>query len=284
MSEWRPADVPMSSRRLGPVAILVGIAIVIGLALMTWAVARSPGGFPGGRSQPVATLPNYDPAPPLGIAPSPAASFDPLTLAARESALAARLAALESRTAAVATDAVGAAGQAARAESVLVAVATRRAIERGAPLGYLEEQLRIRFGTTQPRATTILIQAARQPVTLETLRQGLDANAADLVGGGGGDWFSSLGREFGRLVVIRPAGAPSSLPAERLMRARRLLDAGQVEASLAEVRRLPGAVDAGAWMAAANRYVETRHALDAIESVALMGQSPVPPPFSAIDR
>ena len=48
-----------------------------------------------------------------------------------------------------------------------------------------------------------------------------------------------------------------------------MLDAGQVGAALAEVERLPGAGQAGAWVAAARRYIETRAALDAIESAAV---------------
>ena len=126
----------------------------------------------------------YNPTPPQTLSPA-AAAVDPMTLATRENGLAAQLAALEARTASVSVDALAASGQAGRAEAILIAFAARRAIERGMPLGYLEEELRKRFGTAEPRATLAITQSARQPLTLEDLRQGLDANSAELLSGQG---------------------------------------------------------------------------------------------------
>jgi hypothetical protein len=57
-----------------------------------------------------------------------------------------RLAAAEQRLTQLDLQAQAAAGNAARAESLLIAFATRRAVERGAELGYLSDQLRLRFG------------------------------------------------------------------------------------------------------------------------------------------
>ncbi|GAA3257647.1 hypothetical protein GCM10020258_18040 [Sphingomonas yabuuchiae] len=133
---------------------------------------------------------------------------DPMALATREAQLAAQLAALETRAATLSTDATAAGAQAGRAESILVAAAVRRAVDRGQPLGYLEEQLRTRFGTSEPRAVSVLIVTARQPVTLETLRQGLDTLAPDLVVSGGNGWWEGLRQELARLIVIREANAP----------------------------------------------------------------------------
>lgn len=207
--------------------------------------------------------------PPVGPVP------DLNALAAREAALAGQVAALEARTATVAVDALGASTQAARAENLLVAFAARRAIDRGRPLGYLEDQLRIRFAA-QPGAIDTIAAAARAPVTLEDLRQALDATTADLTTGGlRGGWVASLAREISTLVVIRKAGTPSPGATDRLARARRLLDAGQVEAALAEVERLPGAATATNWTQAARRYALARRALDAIENTALTAPSPV---------
>lgn len=220
----------------------------------------------------------FNPAQPLNASGEPVnAALDPAALASREATLAGQLTALEARTAAVTSDAAAAAAQAGRAEGMLIAFAARRALDRGMGLGYLEEQLRNRFGRVQPRAVTYVSEAARQPVTLEDLRQGLDAIAPGLSTASGDGWLTSLRREFAGLVVLREAGTPSPRPVDRLARARRLLDSGQVEAARAEVARLPGAGDAGNWMQAAERYVLSRRALDVIENAAIMGQASKPP-------
>jgi thioredoxin-like negative regulator of GroEL len=83
-------------------------------------------------------------------------------------------------------------------------------------------------------------------------------------------------------VVLRKAGTPSPMPADRLSRARRLLAAGQVEAARAEVARLPGAGQAGNWMEAARRYVAARQALEVIENTALIGQPGQPQPAPVV--
>ncbi|MBX4421440.1 hypothetical protein K4H00_25870, partial [Mycobacterium tuberculosis] len=80
----------------------------------------------------------------------------------------------------------------------------------------LEEQLRTRFGGSEPRAVTVLIMASRQPVTLETLRQGLDTLSPELVVNASDGWWEGLRQELGRLIVIREATAPSSNPNDRL--------------------------------------------------------------------
>ncbi|MDB5694097.1 MAG: hypothetical protein JWO81_3160, partial [Alphaproteobacteria bacterium] len=57
---------------------------------------------------------------------------------------------------------------------------------------------------------------------------------------------------------------------DRLRRAERALDAGQVEVALLEVLRLPGRDNAQDWIALARRYVAARQALDTIETAALL--------------
>jgi hypothetical protein len=201
------------------------------------------------------------------------------TLAAREAALSARLADLEARSATIDSKADAASGNATRAEGLLVAFAARRAIDRGIGLGYIEGQLRERFGATQPRAVATIIKAARSPVTIEDLRLGLDSIGPDLVSGGHGDIWSGLRNAFANLVVLHQEGSPSPRPSARMARARRLLEAGQVEAALAEIERLPGASGAQRWLTAAHRYVDARRALDVIETAAILGQgAPVATP------
>ncbi len=276
--------VPTQTRRarLGTILLCIALAFAAGLALMGYAFRH---GWLG-NTTPAATVvqkpsADYQPQQPLnanGEAPAAAAALDPAMLATREAALAGQLAALEARTAAVSTDAAAASGQATRAEGLLIAFAARRAMDRGLPLGYLEEQVRLRFATTQPRAAFAVIQAARQPVTIEDLRKGLDDIAPEISAATGDTWASTLRRQIDQLIVLRRADTPSPMAVDRLARARRLLEGGQVEAARAEVTRLPGARNAGNWLAAAARYVQARHALDTIENAAILGQVAQPDP------
>ena len=280
MSSTAPFDPPpVRGRRPGFLVALVLIAFVAGCSLASYAIYAGwlsrlhLGTQPAGT---VADAAGFTPAQPLsstGAAPA----VDPAALVTREAALAAQLAALEARTATVATDAAAAGAQATRAEALMVAFATRRAIDGGTALGYLEEQLRSRFVGAQPRAVAVLIQAARTPVTIEDLRQGLDAIAPDLQSASGRDWFADTRRELRNLIVLREEGTPSTAPADRLARARRLLDDGRVDAARTEVGRMPGAAQAGNWLAAARRYALAHQALDVVETAAILGQATAQP-------
>ena len=294
MTDYVPTDRPRArGPRMGVILALVGLAFIAGLGLMGYAVRTLPW-FATFRATNAASTAagqklaagnaGYIPSQPLGPdgQPQAAAPVDTAVLATREATLAAQLTALEARTAAITTDAAAAGGQATRAEGLMVAFAARRALDRGVGLGYLEEQLRLRFAQAQPRATTTLIQAARQPVTLEDLRQGLDTIAPDITASTGDGWLDTLQHQIDSLVVLRKAGTPSPMPTDRLARARRLLEAGQVEAARAEVARLPGAAQAGNWMSAARRYVVARQALDVIENTALIGQAGQPQPAPVV--
>lgn len=256
------------------VTLLALAAFVTGVVAMAIVLHHRPAWLAPAGTPATAVGPAVTSAPPLAgggaAAAVPSAALD--VLASRESELAARLAELEARTATVSSDARAASGNAGRAEALLISFAARRALDRGQPLGYVEEQLRARFGANQPQAVAMVLQAARDPVTLEDLRAGLDGVAPLLVTGAASDgWTASLRRELGNLVTIHHATAPSALPADRMTRARRLLEAGQVEAALAEVARLPGAPSAAAWTGAARRYVGARQALDRLEAVAIQG-------------
>lgn len=284
MNDFAPLDRPRSrGPRPGATIALILLAFAAGLILMAYAM-RNLSWF-GGTGTPAPRAVTAKPGGTTTDAPgndaARTAAADPVALATREAALAAQLATLEARAAAIATDSAAAGTQAGRAESILVAAAARRAIDRGQPLGYLEEQLRTRFGASEPRAVTVLITAARQPVTLESLRQGLDTLSPELVVNASDGWWEGLRQELGRLIVIREASAPSSNPNDRLARAQRLLDGGQVEAARAAVARLPGAnaASAQAWQRAARRYVLARQALDLIENAALVAPVTAPAPI-----
>ncbi|KTE27227.1 MULTISPECIES: mitofilin family membrane protein [unclassified Sphingopyxis] len=186
--------------------------------------------------------------------------------------LAARVAELEQRLSRINLQAESASGNASRAEGLLVAFAVRRALDRGLSLGYLEAQLRLRFGDDQPNAVKTITETSREPVTLEQLRAELDAIAPELVGRSGdkGSLWTGLRRELGELFVVRPAGTQSPRATERLERARRYLAGGMVDQAITEVEAMPGAAEAGDWLIDARRYHEARRALDLIETAAIL--------------
>ncbi|HWW58318.1 MAG TPA: mitofilin family membrane protein, partial [Sphingopyxis sp.] len=195
-------------------------------------------------------------------------------------ALAARVAELEQRLSRITLEAESASGNASRAEGLLVAFAVRRALDRGLSLGYLDAQLRLRFGDDQPNAVKTIIETSREPVTLEQLRAELDALAPQLVGRdgeGNGSLWTGLRRELGELFVVRAAGTQSPRASERLERARRYLGAGQADKAIAEVEAMPGAAVAADWMIDARRYNDARRALDLIETAAILEPRDTPP-------
>lgn len=240
-------------------ALLIAlVAFLAGLAAMVWLLGQWPGGVRLlGLAPPAAPRPIF-------VAPVRAAPVAPGDLPAR-------LAQLESRIDRVDQASRDAVGNADRAEGLLVAFAARRALDRGVALGYIEGLLRERFAETQRTAVAIVITAARRPVTLEQLRQGLDDLGPNLTASAPRDsWWTAMRRELGNLITIRRAGSTSTVPSERLDRARDRLEAGQVDVALAEVLRLPGQERAAGWIANARRYVAARRALDAIETAALL--------------
>lgn len=223
---------------------------------------------------------------PEAPAPTPtlprAAATQPLPLPAAEPIEATRVVELEDRIDRVSERARLAAGNAARAEGLLVAFAARRAVDRGAGLGYVEAQLRERFGAAQPRAVATIIAASRQPVTLDQLRLGLEDLAPTLTTKDPAEgWWPAFQRQLSSLFVVRRAGTPSPAPNDRLKRARRALEGGNVEAALAEVARLPGREQAEGWITAARRYIQAHRALDIIEAAAILTPIEQRPPIAA---
>ncbi len=278
------------ARPLRTAAIVAGLAFLVGAILMGWAMSRwapmrqmiaaqePPGNVTSAVPQVVAALPPPAapiPAPGVAMADNAMAPSTPPPAAGSE--VDGRVSELEARIARVDLRAAAAAGNAGRAEGLLLAFAARRAIDRGTGLGYIEAQLRDRFGTAQPRAVAVVIAGAQAPVTLASLRQGLDALAPQLAGRTSNeDWWTATQRTLGSLIVVRREGSGSPAPDERLARARLMLDGGAVDTALVEVARLPGAEAANGWMTQARRYVEAHQALDILEASALMP----PPPGS----
>ncbi|WP_230206814.1 hypothetical protein [Novosphingobium sp. Gsoil 351] len=201
--------------------------------------------------------------------PTPAPSAADLESA--QTALGVRMAELEQRMTRLNLEAEAASGNAARAEGLLIAAAARRAVERGAPLGFLEDQLKLRFGNAQPNAVTTLVEVSRSPVTLDALEQGLAALEPTLVAPPRDvNVVTRVRTELASLFVIRRASAPSPAPEQRYGRARTFLETGRAEAAIDEVRRMPGHDAAGNWLALAERYVRAQRALDLIETAAIL--------------
>ena len=200
---------------------------------------------------------------PLAASPGPAATVATSAMEQQVAALERRMAQLNLQTAALG-------GNSARAEGLLVALATRRAIEEGKPLDYLEGQLRTRFGTARPAAVNTLVAAAKAPVTLDQLAAQLDGLAPALLGQPKDeDGWSRFTRELSGLFVIRRDDGKTASPDQRLDQARLLLRSGQVDGAMAEVSKLPDSAPARDWLAAAKRFAEAQAALDQIEQAAL---------------
>ncbi len=254
----RPVSTGISWRAVMGTSLL---AFVGGAALIGWLVYddKLPFDIGLGRTEVAAPAPRA----------SPAAA--PLVQGAAVGGMDQRIAALEQRLAQLDLQAAATEGNTARAEALLVALAARRTMERGMPLGYLESQLKLRFGNAQGNAVSMLIANAQHPVTIDRLGSDLDALAPDLVGTpkNEGGW-TRFTRELSGLFVIRRGDAPSPQPDLRLDRARLMLRSGQVDGAIAEVERLPGASVAGTWLASARRYAASQKALDLIETAALL--------------
>lgn len=184
---------------------------------------------------------------------------------------------LEQRLMRVSVAAQAASGYANRAEAMMVAFAARRALDAGTPLGYIDGQLRLLFGEAQPKAVATIINAANEPVTVNKLRAGLadigqtidESNASK-------GWWSAAMHMLGTLVEIRRADAPPPAPERRLERARRDVEAGQIEDAMSEVAALPQQPAIAQWLEQARRYNEAHRALDVIEAAAILEPRAMP--------
>lgn len=213
---------------------------------------------------------------PPTAAPTALASPVPAVSEAQLNDATTKIAMLEQRLVELNQQAMAASGNATHAEALLLAFAARRAIDRGQPLGWIETQLRARFGATQGAAVDRVIGAGTMPVTLPQLTEEFELLAADLAGGsaneGTWDWLS---RQMSDLFVIRHDDMPSPTPESRSTRIRAFLVGGKVQAAVAEVERMPGREAADAWLARARDYVALQNALDQLEAAALAGTQPI---------
>jgi len=260
MDDQAPSPMP-PARRSGSIRglmIFALVAFVVGTLAVTWAVTQW---------TPVRDwLITQEPA--TG-APKP----KPVPVQARVEAdvTRANVEDLETRLAKIDARADTALQDALRAETLLIIIATRRAVERGLPLGYLETALQQHFGSMKPKAVAQLISNARQPVSLDQLRDDLDVIAPELLSpASDGNWLNRITTSLDGLVVIRRADQPSEMPAMKLDRARRALSHDRVDLAMTEISSLPGAQKAQAWQTKARRYLKVRAALDELEAASLV--------------
>ncbi len=212
---------------------------------------------------------------PASPTPSPSATASQAArevarVAAQQGGLDQRLAAAEQRLARLDLQTQAASGNAARAEALLIAFAARRALEKGTELGYLGDQLRLRFGDAMPNAVGTVIAHSRNPVTLDQLIARLEGLSPRLIEHSDKPALERIGDELGQLFVVRRESAPSPQPQRRLARARQFLESRRVEAAIAEVRNMPGAERAAGWMRDAQRYADAQRALDLLETAAVL--------------
>lgn len=271
-----PADYSAPPRR-SMRSMLIGFAItfILGLAAMGWLLTRTQMGrdlvSPDDAAQSYAVAPAAAPAAVTTAPALPSTTALP-DQAARVAAIEARLAQLESRAA----SADGGSGS-ARTESLLIAFATRRAVERGAPLGRFEQELITLFGPTHSGAVGAIQAALRAPVTLEGLNSDLQALTPQLSGKPkDSGWWASVTEGLSSLMVVRRTESESMDPVVRVEEARNSLSRGDVKAAIADLEALPNRNAAADWIASAKRYADAHRALDEIEAAAFAESSPRP--------
>lgn len=268
------------SGSLKPIFASAAIAFLAGALLVGYFAWRSGYDFGvGDEPAPAAQVEEtiIEPGPLLSPTPTPTATASEAAaterverVAEQQGGIDQRLAAAEQRLARLDLQAQAAAGNAARAEGLLIAFAARRSLDRGADLGYLADQLRLRFGDAKPNSVDTVIEFSRNPVTLDVLVARLEGLAPELADANNEPLIERIGHELSQLFVVRRESTPSPQPQRRIDRARFFLESGRVNKAIEEVEKLPGADQAQRWIADAERYVAARRALDLIETSAVL--------------
>jgi hypothetical protein len=185
-----------------------------------------------------------------------------------------RLAMLEDRISRVDFQTDAAAGNAGRAEGLLIAFAARRMVDRGEPLGHVADQLRLRFTNAQPRAVQTVIDFAANPVTIDGLAARLEALSPELtVTQANESLWDRARHEVTSMFTVRRDSGTLATPAARIDRARVMLTARRIDSAVGEVERLPGADAADTWIADARRFEAAQKALDLLETTAMLEPS-----------
>ncbi|WP_232493466.1 MICOS complex subunit MIC60 [Novosphingobium kaempferiae] len=248
-------------RSAGMTLFVAFIAFVIGVGLVAWMAER---GY-------LHTLIESGGAAPQAAAPMPRAAPAAPAQLGQLATVEGRLAMIEDRISRIDFQTDAAAGNAGRAEGLLIAFAARRMVDRGEPLGYVADQLRLRFMNAQPRAVQTVVDFAANPVTIDALSARLEALSPELtVTNTNRSLWDRTRQEFTALFVVRRDSAALANPIARIERARLMLTAKRIDSAIGEVERLPGADAAETWIADARRYEAVQKALDLLETTAML--------------
>ncbi len=181
-----------------------------------------------------------------------------------------RVDSLDDRLSRINVQAQQASGNADRTESMLIAFSARRAIDSGSALGYVENELRLKFGNSNPDDVRAIIDASNNPVRLATLQNQLDIASEILLSpSSDASTWDIIQKEIGELFVIRKAGSQPPQPERRLARIKTALANRDVKTAILEMEQMPGAENARDWIALARRYIRVQQALDAVEKTAI---------------
>ncbi|TCM18909.1 hypothetical protein EDF56_104444 [Novosphingobium sp. PhB165] len=263
-----PTLMPDRPRSRAGALFVALLAFVLGGALALWGAQEGyfdrllPGheAHQDDRPAPVVAAP----APVVGHAPS---AQDLAAISSVEG----RLALVEDRLSRVDFETNAASGNAARAEGLLIAFAARRMIDRGEPLSYVADQLRLRFTNAQPRAVDTVIEFAKNPVTLDELSARLEALSPELSEKQTDQSLWQKARnELANLFTVHRDSSTLLSPTARVDRARLMLTARRIPNAISEVQRLPNAQAADTWIADARRYQDVQDALDLLETTAML--------------
>lgn len=147
-------------------------------------------------------------------------------------------------------------------------------VDRGEPLTYVADQLRLRFANAQPRAVRTVIEFSRKPVTIDELRARLEALSPELSAVQNDEsLWARVRNELASLFTVQRGSSKLLSPSARIERASVMLTARRIGAAIAEVQRLPGAEAAERWIADARRYENVQRALDLLETTAMLEPS-----------
>ena len=269
---YQPA-VARRRRVRGPILAAL-LAFVLGAGIVAWLGWNGylDDLFPSGDEMaPETATPAQEPAPEAATPAEPVEQPSAEEQLKAVSTVEGRLAMLEDRLSRLDLEADAASGNAARAEGLLIAFATRRMIDRGEPLRYLSDQLRLRFANAQPRAVETIIEFSASPVTIDELTARLDALEPQLTKGSNEEsLWTTVTRELGELFVVRRESSSVMTPEARIERARVMLTARRIPEAIEQVERLPGAAAADKWVLDARRFSEAQSALDLIETSAML--------------
>lgn len=256
-----PTTAAAPARAIRALVISAVTLFILGIAVIGWTLLRSNSADLPSKTQ-VAAAPNEPSSGPL-----------PPTLTPADAET--RIATIENRLVEADRASAHALADAAKAERLLILLSTRRAVDRGQALGYLESALAQQFGGTYPGDVTLIVDYARRPVRLDALIDELALVEPRLSTKPGEDgWLGKMLSDVRTLAVVRPANQPSDVPAKKLERAHRALARDDVGAAVREIATMPGAANAKPWLDKAQRYVAIHAALDRLEAATILNPQP----------